>query len=75
MLGVVRRHQGALKVVSTPGKGTTFTVWMPLADAPSTASHRVDAPNDVLRDVAEAMARRRARGQQAARVHGAVRGD
>ncbi|HKI99726.1 MAG TPA: PAS domain S-box protein [bacterium] len=33
VLGIVRGHQGALRVTSTPGVGTTFTVLLPLATA------------------------------------------
>jgi PAS domain S-box-containing protein len=28
--GIVRSHRGALRVTSTPGRGTTFRVWFPL---------------------------------------------
>ncbi|MFN7916616.1 MAG: ATP-binding protein [Vicinamibacterales bacterium] len=58
VLGIVRRHRGALRVTSTPGKGTTFTVWLPRAEAPSGAPPLADTPDDVLVQVAEAMARR-----------------
>ena len=75
VLGIVRRHRGALNVVSSPGKGTTFTVWLPLAEVPSAREHRADAPDDVLQDVAAAMARRNARNRQAASARGSVTRD
>jgi len=33
VLGVVRRHRGALAVTSAPGRGTTFRVYLPAAGA------------------------------------------
>jgi len=42
VLGIVRGHKGAIKVVSAPGQGTTITVLFPLAeDAPAAAPEPV----------------------------------
>jgi PAS domain S-box-containing protein len=41
VLGIVRGHRGALKVRSTPGRGTTFTIFLPTTDdRPPATDHR-----------------------------------
>ena len=44
-LGIVRGHKGALKVYSTPGRGTTFKVLLPStqAEVPQRAANKIHA--------------------------------
>jgi two-component system, NtrC family, sensor kinase len=43
VLGIIRRHGGALDVTSAEGRGTTFRVWFPVAKAPAAAGAPVVA--------------------------------
>lgn len=45
VLGIVRSHKGILKLVSTPGKGTTFQVLLPAVSEPQTAVKPSGADN------------------------------
>ncbi len=42
--GIVRRHEGAITVRSEPGKGSTFSIFIPRLDAQSEATMQVDGP-------------------------------
>lgn len=38
--GIIKNHDGSIRVESEPGRGTTFDVWLPLADSMHQASSR-----------------------------------
>ena len=42
--GIVKRHEGAITVRSEPGKGTTFSVYIPRVDVQSETTMQVDDP-------------------------------
>src|SRR5262245_42985173 len=51
---IVEEHRGALRVASTPGKGTVFSAYLPIAPTPNPApgagpSLRADSPPPTLR--------------------------
>ena len=42
--GIVKRHEGALAIRSEPGKGSTFSIFIPRLDAQPEATRQVDGP-------------------------------
>jgi len=48
--GIIRGHQGALRIVSAVGKGTTFEVFFPVADARSEVQSPSEARENGLLD-------------------------
>ena len=42
--GIVRRHEGAIAVRSEPGKGSTFSIFIPRLDAQPEATMQADGP-------------------------------
>jgi two-component system, cell cycle sensor histidine kinase and response regulator CckA len=45
VLGIVRSHQGTMRITSSPGRGTTFTVYLPACESkPSDAEAEMESP-------------------------------
>lgn len=49
VIGIVRAHQGALRVDSTPGEGTRMRIWLPLAEERARAQPSTARPPNTLR--------------------------
>jgi PAS domain S-box-containing protein len=49
--GIIERHQGKIKVESTEGKGTTFTISIPIRRQSPSGEEQLRTPEKVLREV------------------------
>ncbi len=47
--GIVEHHGGGIHVSSTPGQGTTFKVYLPVARQTGQAAHRAGTPGEIIR--------------------------
>ncbi len=45
--GIITQHEGYIDVESTPGKGTTFSIYLPVAKAKGSADHHTSIPPEV----------------------------
>ena len=46
---VIRKHDGQIKVVSEPGKGTTFEIYLPASQKPAPTGSRRDEAGKFFR--------------------------
>ncbi|MBT3297086.1 MAG: response regulator [Verrucomicrobia bacterium] len=45
-LGIVRSHSGTIKIDSTPGRGTTFSIFFPTGSKPAASTCPLPSPDD-----------------------------